>query len=184
MTAASPVDMQWLHSSDAKRLGIAAGEISDLNLDLSISVEKPNIDSTLKSEATAFVINYFNQWAVSPPDRLISALAIEYSDNVEYFGAMKSVADVLSDKQKLLQSWPIRNYQVRLDSLTTNCVEGMFECMVTGIVDWGFESPEKSTSITGSSRFSFNLGKVAPERFVIMRENAFVLTKRSSSIAK
>jgi ATP-dependent protease ClpP protease subunit len=180
MTAASPTDMRWLHSEDAKRLGIAAGELSNLNLDKPISVENFGTEWKLRSEAVTFVMNFFNQWSVVSEARLISALAINYADNVEYYGAKKTVGNVLADKKKWLQRWPIQNYQVRLESMTTNCVETMLECMATGIVDWAVKSPERSTSAIGSSRFSFYLGKVSPERFVIMRENSVVLTNQSS----
>jgi hypothetical protein len=178
MTAATPVDMQWLHSNDAKRLGIAAGELSDLNLDAPLLVEKPNADSKLKSEAMTFVVNFYNQWSVLPKAKLMSELAIEYADSVDYYGSKKTVRDVLTDIQKSLQRWPIQDYQVRLESTTTNCAEKLLKCMSTGIVDWVVKSPERSASARGSSRFSFYLGKVSPERFVIMHQNAFVLTKQ------
>jgi hypothetical protein len=124
-------------------------------------------------------MNFFNQWSVLSEAELMSMLAIIYADNVEYYGAKKTVRDVLADKQKWLRRWPIQNYQVRLESMTTNCVERMLECMATGIVDWVAKSPERSASAIGSSRFSFYLGKVSPERFVIMRENSVVLTNQS-----
>jgi len=50
--------------------------------------------------------------------------------------------------------------------------------MATGIVDWVAKSPERPTAV-GSSRFSFYLGKVSPERFVIMRENFVILSNQS-----
>jgi len=49
--------------------------------------------------------------------------------------------------------------------------------MASGIVDWVAKSPERSTAV-GSSKFSFYLGKVSSERFVIMRENFVVLTNQ------
>jgi hypothetical protein len=114
--------------------------------------------------------------------KLMPEVAIQYSDNVDYYGARKSVAEVLADKQQSLQRWPIQKYKVRFESMTTNCEEKMLTCMATGIVDWVVQNPGRSASSTGSSRFSFDLGRVSPERFVIMRENTFVLTKRSGSL--
>ena len=124
------------------------------------------------------MMNFFNQWSVLSGAELMSALAISYADNVEYNGVKKTAVNVLADKQKWLQRWPIQNYQVRLESMTTNCSERI-ECMATGIVDWVAKNPERSTAV-GSSRFSFYLGKVSPERFVIMRENFVVLTNQNS----
>jgi hypothetical protein len=123
-------------------------------------------------------MNYFKQWSVLSGAELMSALAISYADNVEYNGVKKTAADVLADKQKWLQRWPTQNYRVRLESMTANCSERI-ECMATGIVDWVAKNPERSTAV-GSSRFSFYLGKVSSERFVIMRENIVVLTSQNS----
>ena len=46
MTAASPTDMRYLHSKDARRLGIAAGELNELNVDTPLLVEKPGMYRT------------------------------------------------------------------------------------------------------------------------------------------
>jgi hypothetical protein len=182
MTAASPTNMQWLHSDDAKRLGIAANALSDLNLDAQISVETPDAESILKSEAVSFVIKFFDQWTVLSDAGLMSALAVEYAENIDHNGAKKTVGDILREGQQLLKRWPLRAYQVRLESMTTNCSEQRLQCMATGIVDWVVKNPERSISASGSSRFSFYLGKVSPERFVIMGENIVVLTNRVSSL--
>lgn len=180
MTAASPTDMQWLHSNDAKRLGIAAGELNELNLDTPLLADRTG--SKLQSDAIKFVVDFYDQWTTTNTAKLMLTVAIQYSDNVDYYGARKSVAEVLADKQQSLQRWPIQKYKVRLESVTVNCVEKIHECMATGIVDWVAQSPGRSASSTGSSRFSFDLGRVSPERFVIMRENTFVLTKQSGSL--
>lgn len=178
MTAASPTDMKWLHSDDARRLGIAAGELNELNLDTPLLVER-SAGSGLRSDAIKFVIDFYNQWTTSDTARLMAAIATQYSDNVDYYGAVKNVGEVAADKKRWMQKWPIQKYKVRLESMTVNCLEKILQCMATGVVDWVAENPERSSTVTGSSRFSLDLGKVSPERFVIMRESTFVLTKQS-----
>jgi hypothetical protein len=179
MTTASPTNMQWLKSDDAKRLGIAADMLNDHNRDASISVEKPDSQSNLRSEAITFVMKFFNQWSVLPEGELVSALALEYADNVEYNGTRKTAGDVLADEQKALKRWPMQTYRVRSESIIANCVERMLECMATGMVDWVAKSPERSASAIGSARFSFYLGKVSPTRFVIIRQTFTVLTSQA-----
>jgi hypothetical protein len=171
--------MQWLHSDDAKRLGIAAEALNNLDLDAPLSVETLDAESKLRTEAAAFVVRLFNQWSVLSEAELISALAIEYADEVDYNGTRKTARDILAEEQKVLKRWPMQTYQVRSKSITTNCVERTLECMSTGIVDWIVKSPERSSSASGSSRFSFYLGKASPERFVIMRKDNVVLTNQS-----
>ena len=176
MTAASPTDMRWLHSGDAKRLGIAADELGSINTDRPIPDKPRGAGSKLKSEAAAFVMNFFSQWNAASRSGSVSALAMEYSDNVEYFGVKKISKDILLDKQNSLRWWPIQVYNVRWESVRTSCIESNFECMVTGIVDWRYESLGRSMSALGNSRFSLYLAKISPERFVITREDATVLS--------
>ena len=109
----------------------------------------------------------------------MSAVATQYSDTVDYYRTRKNVCEVLADKRWWMKRWPIQKYKVRLNSMTINCLEKMLECMATGVVDWIVKNPQRPSAVTGSSRFSFDLGMVSPKRFVIMRENTFVLTKSS-----
>jgi hypothetical protein len=177
MTAASPTDMRWLHSDDAKRLGIAAEEVNDL-VDKPVLAEKSR---QLQSDAIKFVVNYYGQWTTPNMGRLMAAVAGQYSDNVNYHGAHKSVRDVIADKRRWLQRWPIQKYKVQLETMTVNCLERTLQCMATGVVDWSVENAQRTSTVTGSSRFSFDLGKVSPERFVIMRESTFVLSRQSNA---
>jgi hypothetical protein len=128
--------MRWLHSDDAKRLGIAADELSNLNIDKQIiSVEKYGPEWKLKSEAITFVRNFFNQWSVLSESGVMSALATSYSNKVEYNGAIKTAAEVLADKKKWRQRWPVVDYKLRLESMVTNCSDKTHECIAAGVVD-------------------------------------------------
>lgn len=181
MTAASPTDMTWLHSADAKRLGIAADVLDDLNPDASISIIDQDDDAKLRSEAVTFVMNFFNQWNTLPAEKLMTVLATQYSGSVEYNGAQKTAGEILLEERGTLRRWPIRLYQLRSETMTTNCVARAVECLSTGVVDWTAKSPERSASVSGSSRFSLYLGKVSPERFVIMQQSIVVLDRRTDT---
>jgi hypothetical protein len=176
MTSASPTDMRWLHSDDARRLGIAADELGDI--DTSTPPPVHAADARVKAEAEKFVVQFFNLWSVFSGSDLSAALARQYSDTVEYFGVRKTARDVLMAKQVSLRSWPVQEYKLRRETLRTNCVDGDAECVVTGIVDWYYEGPQRSASAAGDSRFSLSLRRVSPTRFVIVREDAVILSKR------
>ncbi len=176
MTAASPTDMRWLHSGDAKRLGIAADELGSTNADRLMPNKPRDVGSQSESEAVTFVVNFFNQWNAASRSGSISALAMEYSDNVQYLGSNKTLGEVLSDKQNSLRWWPVQIYSVRRETLRANCVDDNSECVVTGIVDWRYENPGRSMSAVGNSRFSLYLAKASPERFHVVREDATILS--------
>ena len=153
MTSASPSDMRWLHSADAKRLGVAADELGNISANIQSANSTPGASSPTKSAAVKFVTQFFNQWAVFSGSDLSAVLAAEYSDTVEYFGVRKSARDVLVAKQTSLRWWPVQEYKLRQETVTTNCTGGNSVCVVTGIVSWYYESPERSASATGTRGF-------------------------------
>jgi ATP-dependent protease ClpP protease subunit len=175
MTSASPSDMRWLHSDDAKRLGIAADELGNISADVATPNAIRDAGSRFKSEAVKFAIQFFNQWSVFSGSDLFSVLAEEYSDTVGYFGVRKSARDVIAAKQASLRWWPIQDYKLHRETMTARCTESDIECVVTGIVSWYYESRERSVSATGDSRFSLYLRRVSLTRFVIVREEATIL---------
>jgi hypothetical protein len=61
--------------------------------------------------------NFFDQWSAVSQAELMSDLAMKYADNVDYYGAKTTLRNVLADKKRWLQWWPIQNYQVRLESM-------------------------------------------------------------------
>jgi len=81
-------------------------------------------------------------------------------------------------KQVSLRWWPVQEYKLRRETLRTTCGERDAECVVTGIVEWYYEGPQRSVSAAGDSRFSLSLRRVSPTRFVIVREDAAIISKR------
>ena len=168
--------MRWLHSDDAKRLGIAADELG--SIDTNAPPPARAAGAQVEAEAERFVVQFFNLWSVFSGSDLSAALARQYSDTVEYFGVRKTSRDVLTAKQVSLRWWPVQDYKLRRETLKTDCVERDAECVVTGIVDWYYESPQRSVS-AGDSRFSLSLRRVSATRFVIVREDAVILSRRT-----
>jgi hypothetical protein len=180
ITSAAPADMTWMSSADAKALGIEATVLSNSEPDAPISTAPAG----MRDEAIKFVSDIFQQWNTLSEQQLMETLSLEYSNNVSYFNSMKTVSEVLADKLTFIKRWPQRNYQIRSGTLVANCAEKLAECLVTGIVDWKASSPIRAASSSGSARFTYHLGKVSPERFVVVREDSVVLTRQVTATPK
>jgi hypothetical protein len=180
ITSAAPTDMTWMSSADAKALGIEATTLSDFEPNAPISMAPTG----MRDQAINFVNGIFQQLNTLPEQTLMETLGLEYSNNVLYFNAMKTVSEVLADKLTFIKRWPERNYRIRGDTLVANCDERLAECLVTGIVDWKASSPIRGANSSGSARFSYYLGKVSPEKFVVMREDSVVLTRQVTATPK
>jgi hypothetical protein len=70
-----------------------------------------------------------------PNDTSLDYLQGKYREQVNYFGKMRSKADVLKDKSAFFRKWPIRNYSIQSSSVAVTC-ENSSECKAEGIVDW------------------------------------------------
>jgi len=85
-----------------------------------------------------------------------------YWDAVSYYGKMTSKADVLIDKQKFFERWPIRDYKIRSDTVQVTCTEGQVDnapgytdCRVNGTVDW--TATNQTARSIGSANFGYIL---------------------------
>lgn len=89
-----------------------------------------------------------------------------YAEYVEYFGKIKTQRDVLLDKKRYFDRWPVRSSQVNNYSLQFLCENG--KCAVTGEYDWFVSSPRRNKKAAGTATFYYALdmqngGKVIAE---------------------
>lgn len=119
--------------------------------------------------ATAFTHAYHAAWS-SPNEAALEFMGGVYTESVEFYGNLASAAAVMEDKRKFAQRWPIRDYNVRDDSLSVVCTGAV--CSVSAVVDWFAHSPSRARSSNGVATFKFRLNT---DRLSITRETGAVL---------
>ena len=108
----------------------------------------------LKERAASFVSARVSGWSSGQGVNLASH-ASAYADEVVYNGNRKTKQAVVREKRRLLELWPERSYEVRPDSVNVRCVANV--CKVGGVVDWQTRSAARAMSLSGTSRFEFEV---------------------------
>jgi ATP-dependent protease ClpP protease subunit len=146
-TVAKPDDMRWLTVADAKRVGISVTVVNPEPV-AAQSPKPANTQPSLKEQALTFVRYYFANWNTNSYPQVFDDL---YWDSADYFGQITSKKDILADKLRVIETWPVRNYKLRSAEATCS----LTECSVSGIVDWVASNQNKRS--TGSADFQFVL---------------------------
>jgi curved DNA-binding protein CbpA len=136
---------------------------------------------TLKERAASFVSARVSGWSSAQGVNLASH-ASAYADEVVYNGNRKTKQAVVREKRRLLEQWPDRSYEVRPDSINVRCVANV--CKVGGVVDWQTRSAARAMSLSGTSRFEFEVA-FARGAFRILGESSTELRRpRQASSCK
>jgi curved DNA-binding protein CbpA len=135
----------------------------------------------LKDRAASFVSARVSGWSSAQGVNLASH-ASAYADEIVYNGNRKTKQAVVREKRRLLELWPERSYEVRPDSVNVRCVANV--CKVGGVVDWQTRSAARAMSLSGTSRFEFEVA-FARGAFRILGESSTELRRpRQASSCK
>jgi curved DNA-binding protein CbpA len=127
----------------------------------------------LKERAASFVVTRVSGFSSANGVNLASH-ASAYADEVVYNGSRKTKQAIVREKRRLLELWPDRNYEVRPDSLMVRCLASV--CKVGGLVDWQTRSAARAISLSGTSRFEFEVA-FARGAFRILSESSTELRR-------
>jgi hypothetical protein len=127
----------------------------------------------LRERAASFVSARVTGWSSASSFNLASH-ASAYADEVVYNGSRKSKQAIVREKRRMLELWPERSYEVRPDSVAVRCLANV--CKVGGLVDWQTRNDARAMSITGTSRFEFEVA-FARGNFRILSESSTELRR-------
>ena len=127
----------------------------------------------LKERAAGFVSARVTGLSSAGNVNLVSH-ASAYADEVVYNGSRKSKQAIVREKRRMLELWPERSYVVRADSVTVRCLASV--CTVGGLVDWQTRNLARAMSVSGTSRFEFEVA-FARGSFRILSESSTELRR-------
>src|SRR5262249_46891181 len=128
---------------------------------------------TPRERAASFVSARVTGWSSASGLNLASH-ASAYADEVVYNGSRKSKQAIVREKRRMLELWPERSYEVRPDSVAVRCLANV--CKVGGLVDWQTRNDARAMSVTGTSRFEFEVA-FARGNFRILSESSTELRR-------
>jgi hypothetical protein len=131
------------------------------------------VDDSLRERAASFVATRVTGWSSASGVNLASH-ASAYADEVVYNGSRKTKQAIVREKRRMLELWPERSFEVRPDSLTVRCLASV--CKVGGLVDWQTRNLARAMSVSGTSRFEFEVA-LARGSFRILSESSTELKR-------
>jgi hypothetical protein len=175
-TAAGPTEMQWLHPSDAQRIGIHLDVLPDpvqqphQSAQAAPPADSPT-DSPAERQAKGLVASYYADWSRSGTD--VEGLAQYYGDAAVFYGTNEPRDKIMDEKRKFSARWPIRRYTVKPSTVFVQCSD---TCAVTGVVEWDAASIERGAHSVGTANFVLKLAlNNSGTGGIILSENGAVL---------
>lgn len=119
-----------------------------------------------RQPAVDFVRNMINLHQHSNSQFALGELSRLYAGSVRYFGNDVSIVELMNDKTDYFKRWEQRQYRIRDDSMSVNCVRPD-HCTVVGLYDWQVYSPSRNKSVGGTASFEYGISKSQPMRVII-----------------
>lgn len=137
--------------------------------------ESRTTTDTVEQFATSFAHAYHQAWS-SANEAALNFMRSVYVRPLEFYGKQVSAIDVLTEKRKFAERWPVRDYSIRDGSLSVTCAQTI--CSVSALVDWFAHSPSRGKSSNGVATFDFLLDT---DTLSILRETGSVIKGQSAS---
>ena len=163
-------DMYWFSEDEKTRFGLNTGQLPSGET-ASVSAPASAEGDTIELKAARFVVDWINTSAAGSFQAIASAAP--YAETVEYFGKSLSRAEVMDDKRRYSERWPIRTAEIASGSMQSICNSSL--CTVTGRYRWSVTNPEKAKTLNGYAEFRYQLN--AEGTVTILEEGGRVLSK-------
>lgn len=131
---------------------------------------RSNIRSDLHQLAKNVLSNYLAAWS-SYSSATVHSVSSFYGSRVWFHGKNVSIHDLIEEKRRFLQRWPVREYRARPTSVVVQCDGVKDSCKVASLLEYRAENPTRKRRATGVANLelqvSFSTGR--PE---IVEENS------------
>jgi hypothetical protein len=121
-----------------------------------------------EAASRALAESYLDSWSADGHDA--ADVRRLYGHRVNFFGRSVDQQELLAQKRRFAQRWPVRNYRHRPGSLDVRCDDAGKHCRVQSILDYDAANPERGARARGSMQFELGLD-VSGERPVVTSEN-------------
>jgi len=185
ITKAAPTSMTWLNPADAQKVGI---DVSVLDAEPTARGEPSTPEQSsaalqLHQRAREFIQAWYQ--TISGPDEDITPILNRiYSDTVRYFGKEMSRQDVITEQQRFLARWPVRQYIPKDGTVMINCDASALVCSATGVIQFDARSTARNRRSSGEAMFEYLLrfSSVYEKTPTIVSEDGKLLSRNLQAV--
>lgn len=120
-------------------------------------------------------VAYFNQLWSEDGLAALPEIRSMYASEVEFYGSVVPVEDVMADKVRLAERWTERDYSLDPTASKVTCASST-SCLVEGEVVWTSRTPDNTRRSGGRARVLIGLERING-RFLIVREEGAVIER-------
>ncbi|KAA2236624.1 hypothetical protein [Salinarimonas soli] len=114
---------------------------------------------------------YLEVWSARN-DVMLEATPDLYAPAVGYYGRQTRRSELLAEKRRFADRWPVRRYTHRPETLRVTCDAQARSCLVRSLYDYKVANPGKGTRAQGSSGLALEVS-FASDHPVIVSETAW-----------
>jgi hypothetical protein len=107
--------------------------------------------TTFEEMAFDFLSAINSDWSL-PNEQALALMPYYYAPSVTFYGEALSLSEVMAEKWKFAERWPIRSYVVDPSSVSVFCSQ--ISCNVDAAILWSASSSERGADASGVSTWS------------------------------
>jgi hypothetical protein len=110
----------------------------------------------MATEAGQFLIDYLSYWSRNNTvDR--ESMETFYESSIEFYGRPASLENVMAEKRRFVQRWPVRAYTAFPETVRTTCHRQDNVCRVTGKFSFTASDPRSGRSSRGTGLLTLEI---------------------------
>jgi hypothetical protein len=130
------------------------------------------------NERTASIASRYLQIWSSNDASPIAGVPYMYGPTVMFYGHRYTQADLIAEKRRAINQWPVRRYVHRPGTLKVVCNPSAMKCAARSTIDFSVGNPNRGTYKSGSAKFDLGVS-FAQRHPVILYEGGSLNSRRA-----
>lgn len=110
----------------------------------------------MRERTAMFATRYLQVWS-SSGTASVSGVPRLYEPTVAFYNQVYTHRELISEKRRAIQRWPVRRYIHRPGTMRIACDLSRRRCTARSIIDFKVENPRRGSAKHGSARFELGV---------------------------
>lgn len=122
-----------------------------------LSAEAHPLSSSEMKDRTAIIAERYLQIWSSNEAGSIEGVPYMYGPSVMFYGQRYTQSQLIAEKRRAIQQWPVRRYVHRPGTLRVICNAAVRKCAARSTIDFEVSNPGRGTRKAGSAKFDLGI---------------------------
>ncbi|TGD95113.1 hypothetical protein EU555_29495 [Methylobacterium nonmethylotrophicum] len=117
--------------------------------------------SEMSSRTATIAERYLQIWSSNEAGP-VAGVPYMYGPSVMFYGQRYSQSQLMAEKRRAIQQWPVRRYVHRPGTMRVVCNAPARKCAARSTIDFEISNPSRGTRRTGSAKFDLGVSFAEP----------------------